>query len=136
DHWLPISPVTGRLDAFVWQAPPDVLVAPELTLHDDVTADLDDEPKPLPPVAAPLPEAVSAPEPAPVPEPAAPGEPLPEPRDDVLKDEIKAALSAAEPVKEEAPLPPPGPVVFPATPPDVPKPKQEAAARRSVFSVW
>src|SRR5919112_412508 len=29
DHWMPISPVTGRLDAFVWQAPPDVLVAPE-----------------------------------------------------------------------------------------------------------
>jgi HemY protein len=130
DHWLPISPVTGRLDAFVWQAPPDVLVAPELTLHDDVTADLDDEPRPLPAVPAPEP----APDPAP--EPAAASEPLPEPEDDVLKSELRAVLSAAEPVKEEAPLPPPGPVVFPATPPDVPKPKQEAAARRSVFSVW
>ena len=32
DRWAPISPVTGRLDAFVWQAPPDVLVAPELTM--------------------------------------------------------------------------------------------------------
>ncbi|MGF9756201.1 heme biosynthesis HemY N-terminal domain-containing protein [Microvirga sp. 0TCS3.31] len=126
DHWLPISPVTGRLDAFVWQAPPDVLVAPELTLHDDVTADLDDEPKPL--------SAVAAPEPTP--EPVASDEPLPDPEDDVLKSELKAALSDAEPVKEETPLPPPGPVVFPATPPDVPKPKQEAAARRSVFSVW
>ena len=42
DQWAPISPVTGRLDAFVWQAPPDVLVAPELTMSDDVTADLDD----------------------------------------------------------------------------------------------
>ena len=124
DHWLPISPVTGRLDAFVWQAPPGVLVAPELTLHDDVTADLDDERRPLP--------AVLAPEP--VPEPAAPSEPTPEPNDDVLKSELMAALSSEEPVRGEAPLPPPGPVVFPATPPDVPKPKEEAA-RRSVFSV-
>jgi len=126
DHWMPISPVTGRLDAFVWQAPPDVLVAPELTLHDDVTADLDDAPKPLPP----------APAPQPVPEQAVPSEPPAEPKPDVLKSELKAALSSAEPGKEETPLPPPGPVVFPATPPDVPKPKEEAAARRSVFSVW
>src|SRR3954447_19603765 len=43
DHWAPVSPVTGRLDAFVWQAPPDVLVAPELMVTDDVTADLDDQ---------------------------------------------------------------------------------------------
>jgi HemY protein len=128
DRWLPISPVTGRLDAFVWQAPPDVLVAPELTLHDDVMADLDDEPRPLP--------AMPAPEPVPVPEPSAPREPLPEPEPDVLKSELKAALSSGEPVKEEMPLPPPGPVVFPATPPDVPKPKEEAAVRRSAFSVW
>jgi HemY protein len=126
DHWLPISPVTGRLDAFVWQAPPDMLVAPELTLHDDVTADLDDEPKPLP--------AMPAHEPAP--EPAIPSEPLAEPEQDVLKSELIAALNDPEPVKEDTPLPPPGPVVFPATPPDVPKPKEEAAARRSVFSVW
>lgn len=134
DHWLPISPVTGRLDAFVWQAPPDVLVAPELTLHDDVTADLDDEPRPLPAVVAPSPEVVPAP--APVSEPVASHEPILEPEDDVLKNELRAALSDEEPVKQETPLPPPGPVIFPATPPDVPKPKEEAAARRSVFSVW
>ena len=45
DRWAPISPVTGRLDAFEWRAPPDVLVAPELTMSDDVTADLDERPK-------------------------------------------------------------------------------------------
>jgi HemY protein len=129
DHWLPISPVTGRLDAFVWQAPPDVLVAPELTLHDDVTADLDDERRPLPAMPAPVP----APEPEP--EPVAPPEAPAEPEPDVLKSELMAALNAPEPVREETPLPPTGPVVFPATPPDVPKPKEEAAARRSVFSV-
>ena len=135
DHWLPISPVTGRLDAFVWQAPPDVLVAPELTtLHDDVTADLDDEPRPLPAMVAPSPEVVPAP--APVSEPVASHEPVPELEDDVLKNELRAALSDEEPAKQETPLPPPGPVVFPVTPPDVPKPKEEAAARRSVFSVW
>ena len=105
-----------------------MLVAPEFTLHDDVTADLDDEPKPLP--------AMPAPEPAPAPVPEAPSEPLAEPENDVLKSELMAALNAPEPVKEETSLPPSGPVVFPATPPDVPKPKEEAAARRSVFSVW
>lgn len=43
DRWAPISPVTGRLDAFVWQAPPDVLAAPEPSLLDEVLADLDDK---------------------------------------------------------------------------------------------
>jgi HemY protein len=67
DRWAPISPVTGRLDAFVWQAPPDVLVAPELALHDDVTADLDEREKPVvipPPAAAPRSPAGPAAEPA------------------------------------------------------------------------
>jgi HemY protein len=130
DHWAPISPVTGRLDAFVWQAPPDVLIAPELTLHDNVTADVDDEVRVLPMAAAeepvPPPASASAPEPAPEPGP-------------VVK-EVRTEAAIAEPLKEEAeeetPLPPPGPVVFPATPPDVPKPKEQASARRNVFSVW
>jgi HemY protein len=129
DHWAPISPVTGRLDAFVWQAPPDVLIAPELTLHDDVTADLDDEVRALP-VAA-----VEEPAPAPpVSEPAPVTEPPP------AEAEVRAETVIAEPVKEEmreeALVPQPEPVVFPTTPPDVPKPKEQASARRSVFSVW
>ncbi len=36
-HWAPVSPVTGRLDAFVWQRPPERLgadlEAPEWTKH-------------------------------------------------------------------------------------------------------
>jgi HemY protein len=28
DHWAPISPVTGRLDAFVWRAPTEQLMGP------------------------------------------------------------------------------------------------------------
>ncbi|MBM6593751.1 heme biosynthesis protein HemY [Microvirga pudoricolor] len=52
DQWAPISPVTGRIDAFAWEAPPDVLVAPELAMSDDVTADLDDEPRSLPVIVA------------------------------------------------------------------------------------
>jgi HemY protein len=54
DEWRPISPVTGRLDAFVWQSPPDLLAAPGRL--DDVTGDLD-EGRPPPPavLAAPSP---------------------------------------------------------------------------------
>jgi HemY protein len=64
DRWAPVSPVSGRLDAFAWQAPPDVLVAPELAIHDEVTADLDDQAKVLP-----IPAARPEPEPEPRPEP-------------------------------------------------------------------
>ena len=53
-----------RLDAFVWQAPPDVLVAPELALHDDVTADLDDKPRSSRRAAPEVPPAPSARRPA------------------------------------------------------------------------
>jgi HemY protein len=123
DQWAPISPVTGRLDAFVWEAPPDVLVAPELAMSDDVTGDLDDELKALPTaepeeqapvVAGPVPE--TAPEPEPV---------------------VVAERPASEPAKEEVLPPKPEPVVFPVTPPDVPRPEDETPpARRSAFSIW
>ena len=41
DHWLPVSPITGRLDAFVWTVPPATLGSQAQGL-DDVLADLDD----------------------------------------------------------------------------------------------
>jgi HemY protein len=139
DHWAPISPVTGRLDAFVWQAPPDVLVAPELTIADDVTADLDDEPRAIaiPPktaeplvraeesrVEAPLPETVPAP---PASAPAADAPPVAAPaRPEVVAERMPepaapAALAAsADPVTAPAAETPPSgpaakptPVVFP-----------------------
>ncbi|WP_230530485.1 heme biosynthesis protein HemY [Microvirga roseola] len=130
DYWAPVSPVTGRLDAFVWQAPPDVLVAPELTLSDEVTADLDEEPKALPVVVVEEPPAVAAPA-----EPAS--EPAPAPAV-VEKSEVVETVEAGErEPAQEAPLPPkPEPVVFPANPPDVPKPKETTPARRGVFSIW
>ena len=52
DRWAPVSPVTGRLDAFVWEAPPDVLAGPGAPI-DDVVADLDDKPR----IAIPAPTA-------------------------------------------------------------------------------
>ena len=111
DQWSPISPVTGRLDAFVWQSPPDVLVAPELTMSDDVTADLDDHRRALP---------VAEPE-----EPVA----LPEP---VIAE--KPPEHVEEPIATpEAARPKPEAVVFPATPPDDPGLSPEPTARRGIF---
>ncbi|MFH6786021.1 MULTISPECIES: heme biosynthesis protein HemY [Methylobacterium] len=34
DRWAPISPVSGRLDAFVWQTPPDLLGRAHGTAHE------------------------------------------------------------------------------------------------------
>lgn len=41
DQWLPVSPISGRLDAFVWTVPPATLGSQASGL-DDVLADLDD----------------------------------------------------------------------------------------------
>lgn len=134
DRWAPISPITGRLDAFVWQAPPDVLVAPEVTLSDPVTGDLDDEPKVLP-VAAPAEAVVS---------PSVPAEEAGPSGEAVAGEPAEGATLPTEPVQEktaEAPAPEPGPkpaaahpepVVFPLSPPDVPKLESETV-RRGLF---
>ena len=43
ERWAPVSPVTGQIDAFRWQAPPDLLPAPSAHhLVDDVVGDLDE----------------------------------------------------------------------------------------------
>ena len=132
DQWAPISPVTGRLDAFVWQAPPDVLVAPELAMSDDVTAELDDHAKPLSITVADAP-----PEPAPPSEPALEADPPPvETAESVETPVTQVTDEAKEDVREGPPAPRPEPVVFPVTPPDVPKPREAAPARRGVFSIW
>jgi HemY protein len=41
DQWMPVSPISGRLDAFVWTVPPATLSSQAPAL-DDVLADLDD----------------------------------------------------------------------------------------------
>ena len=96
DVWMPVSPISGRLDAFVWTVPPATLGSQAPAL-DDVLADLDDstpliearaetvEPEPVivaavaPPAAPPAPvveqpkqqaQASPAPQPEPVPTPA------------------------------------------------------------------
>ncbi|WP_112661814.1 heme biosynthesis protein HemY [Microvirga flavescens] len=113
DTWAPISPVTGRLDAFVWQAPPDVLIAPELALSDEVTADLDEEPKvlPLPP------RDEAAPQPLPLSTQGPDASPL-----------------AKEPLPKPAPAARPEPVVFPLNhSPDDPGPAEPPPLARTLF---
>ncbi len=44
DRWSPISPVSGRLDAFRWAAPPELLSGAGTAVIDDVLGDLDDHP--------------------------------------------------------------------------------------------
>ncbi|NNM73974.1 heme biosynthesis protein HemY [Enterovirga aerilata] len=65
ESWAPVSPVSGRLDAFVWDTPPEVLGGP--TGRDAlVFAEAEQEPAALPTLSAPNPA-----EPAPPAEPAA-----------------------------------------------------------------
>jgi HemY protein len=67
ETWSPVSPVSGRLDAFVWDTPPEVIGAP------NTRALLFEEPEPEPePVAQlPVPSAASPPSgEAPTPTPA------------------------------------------------------------------
>jgi HemY protein len=156
DRWQPISPVTGHLDAFRWEAPPDVLVAPELHRHDDVTADIDDEPRPVliesePEPRAPEPE----PPPAPAPEPTgalegapaaagAPEEeiapPVGEPAPSRQPEDGKPTLTLVEdgaPAADKpqgAKLYEPAPVIFPVEhAPDDPGAEPDKPARRGLF---
>jgi HemY protein len=142
DKWAPVSPVTGRLDAFVWQAPPDVLVAPELAMSDDVTGDVDDDQKALPVTLPPgiEPAATVAPPPD---EPEVPAEP--EPQKEALTEAMASGMppeAANEAVKDSQGArettdatgsPRRGAVVFPATPPDVPKLEEATPVRRGLF---
>lgn len=70
ERWAPVSPVSGRLDAFVWKTPTDVLAAPEHhadeTGHSPVDPRADTPPNaaiapPSPAVAAPSRTPVSGP---------------------------------------------------------------------------
>ncbi len=51
EQWAPISPVSGRLDAFVWQTPPEILAGPTEELREE---------EPVPAALPPLREAESA----------------------------------------------------------------------------
>ncbi|CAO4175735.1 heme biosynthesis HemY N-terminal domain-containing protein [Methylorubrum populi] len=58
ERWAPVSPVTGRLDAFVWKTPPEILAGPE---EDEAPAPMPSDPvAPAErPAAAPLPPITS-----------------------------------------------------------------------------
>jgi HemY protein len=53
DRWSPISPVSGRLDAFRWDTPPELMSGVGTSVIDDVLGDLDDHPGAPLPLAAP-----------------------------------------------------------------------------------
>lgn len=65
ERWAPISPATGRLDAFVWKTPPEILAAPE-----------DEEAAAAPDVAAHRIDAVPHPAGTPAPDAPVPSGPV------------------------------------------------------------
>ena len=92
DRWMPVSPITGRLDAFVWTVPPATLGNPPQAI-DDVLFDLDDSTK----LIEIKPDSVTTIEPAAVASPPAPA-PREEPRP-------SPAAATAPPVPKEGPKP-------------------------------
>lgn len=155
DQWLPVSPLSGRLDAFVWTVPPATLGSQAADL-DDVIADLDEPSAPLlEGKAEPIAETVSTPAGLAPPATVEPqkAEPRPEPKAESKAESKPEPVAAAatpapaEPVVEIAPAPTkpapsqsrPGPVVFPVShAPDDPGPEQqapgEAKGRFRIFS--
>ncbi len=121
DRWRPVSPVTGRLDAFQWQTP----VA---ALPSDKGGTIESSPFEEAMLATPRRAVVIAP-PEPVNEPPAEPAAVPEvsaapvaPAPSAEQDNTPPAATAAEPVTVEASAP--APVAEPASPP--PKPVEPA----------
>ena len=159
DRWLPVSPISGRLDAFVWTVPPATLSGPN-PLIDDVLADLDEPSAPLlegkpeqievetitiAPASASAPVSSATVGPATGPTPAA-GEPVTDVapttetagKDAPVSDAVVPAKDAvAEPSK---PAPEPmrsGTVVFPVShAPDDPGPEQTPEPQKGRFKLF
>lgn len=124
ERWLPMSPVSGRLDAFEWKTPLSALEAPRMQ-EERVEREID---QPSPAIIEPDRPMPSAPPPAP--ETAALAEPKAEPKDEPLAP----AAAPAEPRRKyrdgafagtAAPLPrtPAADIVIPVVPaPDDPGP--------------
>jgi HemY protein len=155
DRWAPVSPITGKLDAFRWQVPPEVIAGPALSGLDDVVADVDEplaEPASLPP--PPIPALAAQPEPAATtidaqPAPAeevpapAPETPASEPATGVPAATIETPATEPQPAETTAAKPnggavphvEPAPVVFPVPrAPDDPG-ADDAETKRSRFRV-
>lgn len=121
DTWMPVSPISGRLDAFVWTVPPATLGshAPGL---DDVLADLEDSTPLIEAKAEPVaPEAAATAAVAPPPAPPAPAPSAPAAVVDLPKQEAQVA-------PEPMPAVPPVPAPVAETNPEPKKPQTEPVA--------
>ena len=103
EHWAPVSPVTGRLDAFEWKVPVAGLAAPDGDVIDEELL------APRAPIAAPAAVAVAAPvlneTPTPEPQETPPAEAEPEQVEDAATPDEEPASgteTVAEPPTEIA----------------------------------
>jgi len=142
DQWLPVSPISGRLDAFVWTVPPATLGSHAPAL-DDVLADLDDsapliearaesvttEPASIPAMPPPKPSE---------PSPAAIIEPAPKPPEEAKSAAEPKPVVEPKPVAEHKPVAEPKPAVEPkptAAKIDVAPAKGDVRATPVIFPV-
>lgn len=120
DHWMPVSPISGKLDAFEWKLPPeDVSQAPVADLFDEPTETLEasgsvlplEAPKAEREAIAAKPEVVEAVVVEVIPPPAAP---------------VAEAPKPVEPPPAVIVAPPPAPAAEPVA--ETPKPVEPAPA--------
>ncbi|WP_413991043.1 heme biosynthesis protein HemY [Labrys okinawensis] len=126
DVWLPVSPVTGRIDAFEWKTPVERLGAPVMSYSDDVLADIDEPEQP---------KLVEAPAPAPAPvaqETPKAAEPEPVPIEPAKVEVLKPEPLKPPPGRRP---PPPMPVVPSHPVPDDPGTGSEEANRVVRFPI-
>jgi HemY protein len=123
DRWAPISPVTGRLDAFVWRAPTEQLVGPSEGLL--AMNGRGEEP------SAPIPPLLSSPPPETRSLSDTPAKPeIPEPREDPVLLAPRASFSSNAQLISV----PPQPVVFPSpSAPDDPGPEPQEKGSNGRF---
>jgi HemY protein len=87
DRWMPVSPVSGRLDAFQWRVPLAELGAPAAVIEvSDAPAPASTPVRPLPPPAVPAPEA------KPLERSEPPAVPAPPPRDTAKPMPVEAVI--------------------------------------------
>jgi len=105
DEWAPVSPISGKLDAFRWQAPAERLSAPVEPVADDPAplpelAPVVVESAALPPVAPPV--LAEAPPPDPAPAPPLPETPVKGPEPQVVEEKPLAPKAAEASASEPA----------------------------------
>jgi HemY protein len=126
DRWSPISPVSGRLDAFSWGTPPDLIGGAGTTAVDDTLLDVDDradDPVAIaPPSHARIVETPPASEPKVEARPEPKVEPKPEPKPVTVVETrtvepAPVVATMAEPKSEPKSEPKPEPAAPDLTPP-------------------